>query len=211
MPSPRPKFRFDPRSGRYRASSGRFLPSSTIRQWIDRTLDTHSRAVATLTEQFRSRTITLGQWEKGMRVELKHIHTYSALSALGGRSQLTQSDFGRIGQRLRQEYQFLQRLGDDIESGRQLPDGRLTNRARLFAQSGRSTFHAVERVEMLARGWDLEENVLANAEHCGGCLQETARGRVPIGSLVPIGSRPCLSNDRCRIRYSNSRTGAVAA
>jgi hypothetical protein len=42
-------------------------------------------------------------------------------------------------------------------------------------------------------------------------LAETARGRVPIGELVPIGQRPCLSNDRCRIRYSNSVTGEVAA
>lgn len=210
MPN-RPKFRFDPAAGRYRGSSGRFLPSSTIRGWIDRTLDTHTRAIADLTEQFRAREITLGEWEQRMRVELKHIHVYSGMAALGGRSQLTQADYGRIGARLREQYAFLTRLADEIQAGRVLADGRLTNRARLFAQMGRATFHAVERVEMLARGWDLEENVLANAEHCSGCLAETARGRVPIGALVPIGQRPCLSNDRCRIRYSRSLTGEIAA
>jgi hypothetical protein len=206
-----PEFRWSEPSGRFRGPSGRFVASSTIRGWIDKTLDNHTRAVATLTEQFRDRTLTLGEWERAMRGELKAIHIYSGMAARGGRSQLTQADYGRIGQRLREQYQFLTRLADEIQTGRTQVDGRITSRARLFAQMGRATFHAVERQEMLARGWDLEENVLANAEHCSGCLAETARGRVPIGALVPIGQRPCLSNDRCRIRYSNSRTGAVAA
>ena len=102
-------------------------------------------------------------------------------------------------------------FADDIASGKQAVDGRLAARARLYAQSGRVAFHNVERFEMERRGWDTEENVLAAAEHCSGCLAETAKGRVPIGSLTPIGQRPCRTNDRCRIRYSNSATGEVAA
>lgn len=206
-----PRFRFDETVGRFRASSGRFLPASSIRSYLDRALDNHSRAIAELAERFRNRELPLGQFERAMRAELKHVHIYSAMLAKGGRSQLTQADYGRIGRELRDQYQFLRAFADDVASGKQAVDGRLIARARLYAQSGRATFHAVERAEMEKRGWDMEENVLAAAEHCGGCLAETARGRVPIGTLVPIGSRPCLSNDRCRIRYSNSVTGQVAA
>lgn len=206
-----PDFRFSPSAGRYRGPNGRFLPSQRVRALIDRTLDTHTRAVADLTEQFRAREITLGQWEQAMRVELKHIHLYSGMAALGGRAQLTQADFGRIGQRLRMEYRWLTQLADEIQAGRKAVDGRVTNSARHFAQAGRGSFHAIERQEMLARGFDLEENVLGRAEHCEDCLTETARGRVPIGSLSLITTRRCKGNDRCRFRFTNSLTGEVAA
>ena len=205
------RFRFDEASGRYRASSGRFLPFSTVRSYLDRALDGHARAISQLTEQLRNRDITLGQWERLMRDEIKHIHVYSATLAKGGRMQLSQADYGRIGRQLREQYGFLREFADQVASGQQAVDGRLLSRARLYAQSGRVTFHLVERAEMEMRGFDLEENILAAAEHCAGCLTETARGRVPIGSLVPIGSRDCKSNDRCRVRYHNSRTGQVAA
>ena len=205
------RFRFDEASGRYRASSGRFLPFSTVRSYLDRALDGHARAISGLTEQLRNRDITLGQWERLMRDEIKHIHVYSATLAKGGRMQLSQADYGRIGRQLREQYGFLREFADQVASGQQAVDGRLLSRARLYAQSGRVTFHLVERAEMEMRGFDLEENILAAAEHCAGCLTETARGRVPIGSLVPIGSRDCKSNDRCRVRYINSATGQVAA
>lgn len=206
-----PRFRFNEKAGRFHASSGRFLPYSTVRGYLDRALDRHSENIRALTESLRDRTLTLGQWERAMRVELKSIHIYSGMMAKGGRAQLSQSDFGRIGRELRDQYGFLREFADAVANGSQPVDGRLTARARLYAQSGRVTFHLVERTDMIRRGWDSEENVLAAAEHCEGCLAETARGRVPIGTLVPIGQRPCRTNDRCRIRYSNSRTGAIAA
>jgi hypothetical protein len=207
----RPSFRFDDIVGRFRGRSGRFIASSTIRGYLDRALDGHGKAISALTEQLRARAITLGQWERAMRTELKHIHLYSATLAKGGRFQLSQADFGRIGRELRDQYDFLRTFADAIASGKQPVDGRLVARAKLYAQSGRSTYHLTERAEMERRGWDLEENVLAASEHCAGCLAETARGKVSIGSLVPIGQRTCRTNDRCRIRYSNSATGAVAA
>ena len=206
-----PRWRYNERAGRFQASSGRFLPFSVLRQYVDRTLDGHARAIADLTEQLRDRSITLGRWEREMRAELKHIHIYSAMLAKGGRMQLSQSDYGRIGREIRDQYDFLRTFADEIASGKQPVDGRLTARTRLYAQSGRVTFHHVERLEMERRGFDMEENILAAAEHCAGCLAATALGRVPIGTLPPIGSFECHSNDRCRRRYSNSHTGAVAA
>jgi hypothetical protein len=174
-------------------------------------LDAHTKAITELTEHLRTRSITLGQWERQIRVEIKQIHVYSATIAKGGAMQLSQSDFGRIGRGLRGTYAFLRDFADDIASGKQAIDGRLAARAKLYGQSGRSVFHLVERAEMERRGWDTEENVLAASEHCGGCLAETAKGRVPIGTLTPIGQRTCLSNDRCSVRYSNSQTGEIAA
>jgi hypothetical protein len=199
-----PRWRYDEAAGRYRASSGRFLPASTIRQYLDRTIKNHRRVIDELTEQFRGRDITLGQWERGMRVELKQIHVYSALMAKGGRAQLTQSDYGVIGRRVRDEYEALRARADAVTTGTQAPDGSLAQRARMYANAGRGTFHVIERRDMERRGYAFERNVLGPTDHCAGCVAETARGAVPIGNLVPVGSRTCLTNCQCRIEYERA-------
>jgi hypothetical protein len=49
-----------------------------------------------------------------------------------------------------------------------------------------------------------EWNVLHPADHCegvGSCIEQTARGKVPIGSLIPVGDRRCLRRCHCTIEY----------
>lgn len=199
-----PRWRFDEATGRYRASSGRFLPSSVIRSYLDRTIQNHRRVIDQITESFRARDITLGQWERQMRTELKSIHVYSGMLAKGGRMQLSQSDFGVIGRRVRDEYEALRARADAVESGKQAPDGSLAQRARMYGNAGRGTFHIIERRDMERRGFAFERNVLGPSDHCAGCVGETARGLVPIGELVPIGARTCLTNCRCQIVYERA-------
>jgi len=193
--------------------SGRFLSAKQVRSMIDRTLADHQRSVATLTEQLRSRQLSLQEWERRVKVELKDIHLYSAMSALGGRSQLTQQDALRVGRELNRQYRFLRRFADQIQSGKQGMDGTLVRRTALYVQSGRGTLEATRQREMRSRGFDEERNVLAASEHCegnGSCVEQTNKGWVPVGSLIPIGGRLCVTNCRCEIRYRNSATGEVA-
>jgi hypothetical protein len=49
--------------------------------------------------------------------------------------------------------------------------------------------------------FDEERLVLGDAEHCQGCIDDNARGFVPIGTLAPIGSRECRQNCRCHFSY----------
>lgn len=211
---PNPPFTFSPRTGRYRDASGRFLPAERVRRIIDATLLSHTKAVTALAEQLRQRALSLQEWERRMRAEVKAIHLYSAMLAKGGRAQLTPADLGRIGAAVKRQYRFLRRLGDELASGKQRLDGSLVNRARLYAQSGRGSFEATRQREMRRRGFDQERNILSASEHCAGdgsCLEQTARGWVPVGSLIPIGGRLCVTNCRCLLTYRNSRTGEVAA
>lgn len=106
------------------------------------------------------------------------------------------------GRLLRQQRAYLDRMFADITGGRQKRDGTLTRRAMMYAGSGWGAAAEMSRLMAVGEGWHFEENVLGDAEHCGGCIEETGRGRVPIGTLVPIGQRDCLSNCRCYLRYS---------
>ena len=209
-----PSFTWNDGAGRFRNERGRFLSAKQVRSMIDRTLADHQRSVATLTEQLRSRQLSLQEWERRVKVELKDLHLYSAMSALGGRSQLTQQDALRVGRELNRQYRFLRRFADQIQSGKQRMDGTLVNRTRLYVAAGRGSYQATRQREVQSRGFDQERNVLTDAEHCegvGSCVEQTARGWVPIGALIPLGGRKCVTHDQCFIEYRNSQTGEVAA
>jgi hypothetical protein len=74
----------------------------------------------------------------------------------------------------------------------------------MYVNASRRTHHKVERKAMRDAGKSTERNVLGISDHCegsGSCLAETARGRVPLGALLDIGARKCISNCNCHIEY----------
>lgn len=61
---------------------------------------------------------------------------------------------------------------------------------------------AMNRAEQLApEGAMYERNIRHARDSCGGCIHETARGWVPIGTLVPTGYRDCRGNCLCSLEY----------
>jgi len=206
--SPRGGFTWDAGSGRYRGARGRYVSQATLRRWLDVALDCASARIDALASQLRTGAIDLITWQVRMARELKNVQMYSAAAAKGGWAQLSASDLGRVGQAVRAQLEYLNGFAKDIRSGRQLLNGTLNMRARMYGQSGRSIFHRVERAEMDLRGYDQERSIRYSGDSCAGCIQEEARGWVPIGALVPIGQRDCKVNDRCRVGYRNTGTGA---
>jgi len=193
-------YRWNEVAGRYIAPNGQFVSFDTIRRYLDITLDTSEQKVMTLARQLQSGQITLQEWQLGMRDTLKSIHLASSALAKGGWAQMSQADYGRVGFRLKEQYAYLEKFARQIEKG-YLLDGRFLNRVQLYAQSGRLTYHMVQRSEMLIRGMTEERNILGAADHCTECVGETERGWVPIGDLVLVGQRICMSNCRCSVDF----------
>lgn len=137
-----------------------------------------------------------------MRRVVKQTHLYGASAAKGGWAQMAPADYGRAGREIRDQYAYLRNFAREIASGKQAMDGTLGWRAQLYAQSGRSTYHAIEQVEMRAAGMKEERNRMTpGAKHCDGCRSESSRGWVPIGTLVRVGHRKCNHNDKCWLEY----------
>lgn len=197
---PRNLYRWNLPAGRYYGSDGRFVSFAAVRDALDAALDNHERILISLGEQLRDRSISITEWQLRMAQEIKIIHTYSAALAKGGWAQMTPADYGRVGYRLREQYAYLANFAAQIENGLPL-DGRFRERVKLYAQSGRLTYHMVLRAERRLRGDTEERNVLGIADHCGECVSTTKRGWQPIGALPLIGTRQCRSNCRCHIEY----------
>jgi hypothetical protein len=200
--SRRSSYKWSPSTGRYVRPNGRFVAKVDVRAAIDAALEKESAKAVLLSQELRNGTISLSAWREEMRIMIKNVHVYNAAIAKGGFAQMTAADYGRVGQIVRGEYGFLEGFARGIASGKVPLDGRFTERAKQYAQAGRGTYHQTERAIMKAAGMTKEWNILHPADHCGGCLGETARGKVPIGSLIPIGGRTCRRKCRCTLGFS---------
>lgn len=192
---------FDPRSGRYRnRATGRFVPEADIRAVVDAVADGTSNLMSGLGERLRSGTLSLADFESEMMRLIRLSHVGTGVMASGGRDQMSPARWGRIGRVIRDEYARLRDFAGQIQDGTQPLDGRLDARARLYGQQARVQFETTRAAEDQNRGFTEERSVLGQAHHCRLCITEAGKGWQPIGTLIPIGSRTCLSNDRCTMR-----------
>lgn len=212
MPRKQTRFEWDNSSSRYRSSSsGRFVSADDVRRGLDKALEQRARANRALTEELRAGAISLDQWRREMRASIKDAHLYSAAAARGGYSQLSDSDRRRVAALVKEQFEYLEKFARDMENGLLL-DGRVLSRAELYAQAARSTYERTRRRIMSEEnGMREERSVLHGREHCTdsrnreGCIEQAAKGWVPIGTLVPIGERTCLGNCLCTMRYREGR------
>lgn len=151
--------------------------------------------------------VGIGQWQADFAAELKQMHIATWAAGRGGFGQLTPRDHALIADRLRYQYGKLEAFARQVEAGFRQADseGDVVGRTRLYVRAGNATYEDSKRDSHVRAGFQWERNVLGQAEHCAGCLTETARGWQPIGTLVPIGSRDCLANCKCRLIFSQSK------
>ena len=209
-----PQYRWNAAAGRYIAPNGQFVGQQTIRLELDNVMDNITDRMVSLSQQFRAGTIDGRTFQTESMRLIKQTHLAAGAMEKGGWANMTQADFGRVGQIVRQEYAYFNNLISQIESGTQRLDGTLDNRMRLYGQAGRGTYHKFEREDRAGQGYDEERSILHGRDHCStstrpGCVEEAAKGWQAIGTMTPIGSRTCLSNDRCSVSYRNSATGEV--
>ena len=209
-----PSYRWNQAAGRYIAPNGQFVSQITIRGELDKALDNVTDRLVLLAGQFRSGVIDGRTWQVESMSLIKQVHLIGGALEKGGWQNMTQSDFGRIGQIIRQEYGWFNNLVKQLESGQQRLDGTLDSRMRLYGQAGRGTYHTFEREDRAIQGYDEVKRVLHGRDNCKsskrpGCIEEAARGFVPLEQMVMIGDTTCLSNCRCSLVYKSSKTGEI--
>lgn len=201
------RYAWNDKAGRYvDQKNGRFVSHAAVRTDLDLVLDGITAKMDLTSQALRNGAINLDQWQLQMMDLTKRAHLVSAAAQRGGWAQMTQADFGRVGQIVRREYGYLRNFAEQIANGKQPLDGNLARRARMYGQQARSTFYSFQKVEMEKRGFDQERSILNPADHCEGCKSEEAKGFQSIGNMVPIGRRECRSNCKCSVEYRNSAT-----
>lgn len=209
MPSPRqseltPGYRFNPRAGttgRYIDKRGRFVSQKVITTELERVTVGAKDEMIGLSKRLQAGEISLADWQLGMRDRIKAIHNAQAAIAKGGWAQMSQADWGAVGQMTKRQYAFLQKFAVDIEQGKQVLNGNFLRRAGMYADAGRGTGQDMRRREAANNGYTEEQRVLNPADHCSDCVEYAGLGWQPIGTLPRIGDSVCRTNCRCEFEY----------
>ncbi len=205
-----PQYRYNAAAGRYIARDGTFVPNDRIRRAVERQIDRSGKVIANLSQQLQAGEIDLREWRLGMQRELKTLHVANAAAAKGGWAQMAPADYGRAGQRLKVQYEYLNRFASEVQYGKQPLDGRFSLRSQMYAQAGRNTYSETERADKGQRGYAWERRVLGAADHCPGCMEQAAMGWRPLGTLDPIGAEQCKTNCHCHFEYARDEEGQRA-
>jgi hypothetical protein len=201
---------YDPVSGRYRGENGRFLGQKAVEALVDGSIGKLSMQLKDYTRRLSDGSITIDQWQGSVREALKAAHIQAAVLGQGGRNALSPSDYGRIGQKLRQEYRYLERFVRDMLDG-SVSSAHALNRVGLYAESVRSSYWEGTTVRQNQQGYSLMRRILdGQAVHCQDCIGYAQRGIVPIGSLPMPGQRcECRARCKCTIEYLRQQAPIV--
>jgi hypothetical protein len=204
-------WRYDPVSGRYRGSDGRFLSQSAVEALVDGRINKLGALLRRLTNMLSSGDIALVQWQESVREALKLAHVQAAIIGNGGRDTMQASDWGRIGQRLRAEYRYLEGFARDLLAG-SISTPMALARIGMYAQAVRGSYWEGTTIRQEKQGYSLMRRILdPQAKHCDDCLRYAGRGAVPIGSLPMPGQRcACMSNCKCSVKYMRQQAPVVA-
>jgi hypothetical protein len=195
-------YQWAPQAARYRdPDTGRFVSRDAIRYGLDDLIVRSQQRITAASDDLRNGRIDLADWQLIMREEIKTTQLGAESLLRGGWDQMSQADYGRVGQRVREQYEYLADFTAKLRSGDMRTDGNFMNYARMYAAAARVGYHEGQTEQVLSVGYTEELNVLHPAEHCADCVEAKDRGWVPIGTNPPIGTRKCLGNDKCTMRY----------
>jgi len=193
---------YDRNSGRYRDEKGRFLSQASVEKLVDARIDKLEASLKRITRMLSNGNITLDQWEASVREAIKGAHIQAAIVGYGGKDQMGSGEYGRIGQRLRSEYAYLQGFALDLLEQRVSAPQSIA-RIGLYAKSIRGSYWQGIEIRKQQQGHGLMRRILdEQAQHCSDCIAFASRGIVPIGSVPLPGQRcKCGSRCRCRVEY----------
>ena len=158
--------------------------------------------IRAVTDALRTRSISLADWQRAMRAVIVRTHLAAGALADGGWASMRPETRWQAARAVAEQLGYLDALVAGIEARRVAADGALAGRAVLYGGAAYAFGAGLRAQRMANRGARMERNVLGIADHCAGCLDATALGWVPLGSLPAIGARACRQNCRCTIEYA---------
>lgn len=195
----------------FNLDTGRFVSSSAVRDALESVIDQSAMNMNAISQQLINNEISIASWRSSMMREIKLAHTAAASSANGGWAQMTPSDWGFAGQRIRTQYDYLNNFANQIANGEQALNGQVIFRADLYGQAARGAYEAQRQRLEAANGMEEERRILevSDGANCAGCLEQADLGWQPIGTLEPIGSQECITNCRCEFEYRRVESGEL--
>lgn len=201
-------WRFDARRAEHVSRQGDRIPLADMRAVYDEQVGLFRERMRETAQRYNDGKIDLATLEREMRSDVRALHLQGRILGAGGRPEMTQSEWGRTGWKLRQEYGYLSGFIRDVEDGRMSAAGIVDRASKYAGSSAVDQFEEARRGAMQKAGYSEKRRVAINDEGtCSVCRDEAARGWVPIDEPgFRIGHTQCQSRDRCTIEYRRGQT-----
>ena len=188
---------WDKKTGQYISRwTGKPVKETTVRRAVEKFNSKFiGENIDAITERFIAGQMDLQTWQVRIAKELKTGHTINAAVGRGGRSAMTFSDWGKVGRRLRDQYNYLNGFARAIKSGRLTP-GQIRHRAGMYAKSVRSSYFGGLTAAKKVAGYAFEKRITTSEKPCGQCSAWESRGWLPIGT-VPEPGTDCDGLTQC--------------
>ncbi len=187
---------------RYRdTATGRFVSRAVVLALTEQSMATSSDAMQLLGAQVASSQLSANDFGDLFRKEIQGEFIRQYLAGRGGVGVMTQSDWGRLGRMLRDQYEYARGFQSELSG---LSEAQILQRAHLYSQAAGAAYHTGQKVSMLAAGMTKVLWVLGDAEHCDDCEQLASQGWMPIEELATVpraGATACMVNCQCGLKY----------
>lgn len=123
------------------AGSGRsgFVAESVIRAEVDRHFEASRATLQELTRMRYSGVLSVADWETATAIELKNGHLAQAMFGSGGRANMDQAAWGRLGGHLRDEYRHLRTFAEQVARG-EVTEADALRRIQQYAQAEQQAY-----------------------------------------------------------------------
>jgi hypothetical protein len=168
--NPNPGFGWNANAGRYvDMATGRFMPRDAVFDIVDQSIETFKLETKNFIAGVIDRRVPIEVLHRAAIQEIKLAHLESYAAGRGGWAQMTQSDYGRIGQMLRQEYGYLRGFMEDIQAGL-LSEAQIKARMDLYINHSLTSFWNGSRTAAGEAGNTERRRVLGSTDnHCKDC------------------------------------------
>jgi len=176
MPSP---WQWDDRAKRYRnTESGRFITQRAAIKLRDAYTAGKVADADRVSRQFLNRKINLQEWTLEMRRQIKDAYVNQYMLARGGRHNMTQADWGRVGGMIRGQYRYLNDFARDIDA-QKLSEAQVRARARMYINGSTRAFERAKSDSL---------------------------GLPDLGQYPGDGQTICRTNCQCHLEYEETET-----
>jgi hypothetical protein len=214
--------RWNSAAQRYVDEKGRFLSPSQVRAIVDeeikaynarlqdagnklQKLATSGTADNPISSAAWSRAVE--EWREEMWEQMRLLHLSNLAAGNGGFHTLSAEDYGRVGGILKAQRAYLEQFAAQLAANPELAlTDKFLERCAMYGEAGRATYERQRGVAHQKAGYKWERNVLRDGIlACSGCIAESRKGWVKIGTLVKVGYRDCIVKDRCTIEYEKEK------
>jgi hypothetical protein len=201
------EFIFDRAAQQYRyKDSGKFVGKKAIENLTIKAILQVEGDITTITDLLVEGKITVGVWQEGTRLALKNLHTWNYLLGAGGEKQMKQSDYGALGQKIKQEYKYLAGLAKELVDGT-VTEAQLRARMAQYTASGGTTHELGRAKSHQKAGYSWEKRLRTKINSCESCYGYAEMNWQPIGTLPEAGQKcECRSNCGCYKVFSRAAT-----